>query len=319
MAKTVKCGNCGESVVVERAGSSVKGFIVGIVFSVIGYTIISSTTSLTPEQQAEYEVLITSTEKALESGDLETAEKSLLAAKELLASPKTNELDDRYEEARLLVIARAIPASDFQGNIDAYRKLSALNPSNDEYRKKLEFYRQRKAADAAAKLAEKKRLAKLNSTGSWRNTFYVDEFGEPTKEPYIRFAANNGQFSNTATENSRLNSTFLIDSEKEIALKLYEYDGNNPVKSYGTERYRVSVQDKDGNRHQMEAVNYSDRLQFSEKHSLILHQVFLKGGAIKLRLYEARNPVNEYSINMLDADGYGNAYRKHKDAIKAAK
>ena len=47
---------------------------------------------------------------------------------------------------------------------------------------------------------EKKRLANLDNTGMWRLGFYVDEFGEPTKEGYITTNEYiSGTFSNTAT------------------------------------------------------------------------------------------------------------------------
>ena len=168
---------------------------------------------------------------------------------------------------------------------------------------------EQKKADAA-KAAEEERLRKLNSTGSWRNVFYVDEFGEPTNKPYIQLQANDGTFSNSATQNSPLNATFLINSESNIDLQLFEYDGRNPVKAYRKEVYVVLLQDKDGGRYRLEAINLADRLTFNAAHSMTLHAAFMKGGYIKIRLYEADNQISEYAINIPDADYYDNAFRK---------
>lgn len=44
--------------------------------------------------------------------------------------------------------------------------------------------KQKAAALAAAQ--ERERLANLNNTGIWEVTYYVDDFGAPTKSGYIR-------------------------------------------------------------------------------------------------------------------------------------
>ena len=74
----------------------------------------------------------------------------------------------------------------------------------------------------AVKEAEEKeqiRLANLNNTGVWSVNYYVDEFGERTKQGYITNSLSiKGAFSNTATQDSRLNVDFLIFFRTAITL-----------------------------------------------------------------------------------------------------
>lgn len=90
----------------------------------------------------------------------------------------------------------------------------------------------------AAAEKERIRLANLNNTGIWENTFYVNKFGEYTKDKYIRnrnFIS--GKFSNSATEDSNLNVRFLSEGPNKISIMLYEYARDNPVKAYSATKY----------------------------------------------------------------------------------
>jgi hypothetical protein len=158
---------------------------------------------------------------------------------------------------------------------------------------------------------EKIRLANLSNTGIWNVSNYVDEFGEHTKKGYIHTDLK-GLFSNSATQNSNLNISFLITGSSDIDFQLYEYARDNPVKSYGSDRYRVLIQDKDGKRHKLIATNHSDRLSFGTSHSKIVHNLLTKGGTIKFSLYEIDTPTNQYSFTIWNADYYDNAYRMLK-------
>ena len=66
----------------------------------------------------------------------------------------------------------------------------------------------------------------------WSIGFYVDEFDKPTGEKYV-WGHTNGVFSNSATTNSDLYVTFIID-KKNVSIKLYKYGRNHPVKSGGS-------------------------------------------------------------------------------------
>ena len=69
--------------------------------------------------------------------------------------------------------------------------------------------------------------------GNWKKGFFTDEFGDRTNKGFISNTTK-GKFSNTATEGSPLRVVLYInngDITDNLAwLRLYEYDGRNPVK-----------------------------------------------------------------------------------------
>lgn len=191
------------------------------------------------------------------------------------------------------------------------------SPKNKEFKNLLAVIEKVELAEQKRKEAAEKeriRLENLNNTGMWTVSYYVDDFGEPTKEGYIRNTnLISGTFSNTATQNSDLNVKFLISNSSDISIMLYEYAGNNPVKAYSSESYQVLIQDKDGKRLKLRATNYSDRLSFDKTASRQVHNILMKGGAIKFKIYEIDKPTTEYDFTILKADWYENAYAKLKE------
>jgi hypothetical protein len=82
----------------------------------------------------------------------------------------------------------------------------------------------------------------------WEKSYFVDEFKQPTEEAYVY---NNtlvvGTFSNSATTNSMVTATILIDAEN-MAIMLYEY-GRSAVKNSSTrydEAYDIKMKTADG-------------------------------------------------------------------------
>jgi len=228
------------------------------------------------------------------------------------------ELDDcRNGEERLIaVIEKAYIQNDYLTAKQNIELLSSKHPEstkNAEYRELLKTIERIELEIAQKKADEKKdsiRLANLNNTGMWRIRYFVDEFGEPTKQGYITNSSSiKGSFSNTATENSDLNVDFLISKSSDISIQLYEYAGNNPVKAYSIEMYHVYIQDKDGERFTLIATNRSDRLGFDESGSRQVHKILLKGGLIKFRIVEFDTSTTQYQFNIQNADYYENAYR----------
>lgn len=192
------------------------------------------------------------------------------------------------------------------------------SPKNKEFKNLLvtiekEEIEEQKRKEAAEK--ERIRLENLNNTGMWSVRHYVDDFGEPTKQAYITNSSSIVRtFSNTATENSTLNVDFLISNSSSISIQLYEYAGNNPVKAYSSDWYTVLVQDKDGNRMTLSAVNRSDRLQFNPDGSRKLHNILMKGGEVKFKITEDDTPTTQYQFTIKKADWYENAYAKLKES-----
>lgn len=203
-------------------------------------------------------------------------------------------------------------------NIELLYERHPESPKNEEFKKLLLVIKEEELKEKKRLEEEKKeriRLANLNNTGMWSVRYYVDKFGEPTKQAYItNINKISGVFSNTATQDSRLNVDFLITNSNNISIKLFEYAGNNPVKAYSSENYNVLIQDNDGKRFEMPAINYSDRLTFNETNSRKIHNILIKGGLIKFRIYEIDTPTTHYEFNINNADWYENAYQKLKES-----
>lgn len=205
-------------------------------------------------------------------------------------------------------------------NIELLAQKHPESPKNKEFSSLLKTITTLELQEQKKKEAEEKeriRLENLNNTGIWSVQFYVDDFGEPTKEGYIKNTnLIRGTFSNTATQNSDLNVKFLITNSNDINIMLYEYASNNPVKTYSSEIYQVLIQDKDGNRTKLVATNYSDRLSFDQASSKQVHNILMKGGTIKFKIYELENTTNEYNFTIDNADWYENAYAKLRETKK---
>jgi hypothetical protein len=159
--------------------------------------------------------------------------------------------------------------------------------------------------------------------GIWDVKYFVDAFGELTKERYVtNKAAIIGAFSNSATENSTLAVNFIIVNKDDISIKLYEYARNNPVKNSGLNK--VYVQDKDKNRYELIAYNHSDRLSFSnfgyysktgnelieKNHSNAMWNILLKGGNIKFKIVEDEYSTSTYNFSIENADSLFNSIIK---------
>ena len=210
-------------------------------------------------------------------------------------------------------------------NISLLYEKHPESPKNIEYKEFLIKLEKEEMEDNLRKEAEEKekiRLANLNNTGMWKVWNFKDKFGNQTKVKYITNKSKiEGEFSNTATQNSNLNVDFIITSSKEIAIQLYEYGGTNPVKTNNFLWYRISVQDKDGKKIEIRAGNpYSDRIkivnfdfnedkQQNEYHANNLNNAFKKGGNIKFVIIPEDYPNTKYVFEIENADYYSNAFR----------
>ena len=214
---------------------------------------------------------------------------------------------NRHQKAKsLLTIASLALAMTGCVSKSDYDKLAAENAS---LREAIEEHRSGEQGKE-----ERPNITAENGTGIWENAFYYDKFGKPTE---IRLIRNkdfiSGKFSNTATENSDLNVRFLINSESNIAISLYEYKDNNPVKASSFDnriQYYVAYKDNNGKEHQLTAFNPSDRLIFSDADAQQIHKSLLSGGELQFWIEEKETPTTHYQFAIKNADGYGNAYAK---------
>jgi len=233
------------------------------------------------------------------------------------------ELEDCQHGAEKLIanVEKAYSEKNYsfaRENIELLANKHPVSPKNKNFKILLKSIEKEELIEKKKKEAEEKeriRLKNINNTGIWTVNYYVDDFGEPTKEGYIRNTSYiNGSFSNTATQNSALNVKLLISNSSDISIMLYEYAGNNPVKAYSSESYRVLIQDKEGNRFKLTATNYSNRLSFDKTTSRKVHGILMKGGSIKFKIIEIDTPTTNYDFTIQKADWYDNAYKKLKES-----
>lgn len=200
-------------------------------------------------------------------------------------------------------------------NIAKLKEKHPESPKNKEFETLLLKIEKEVKAEVKRKEAEEKeriRKANYNNTGIWSVLTYVDDFGEPTSQRYIRTVIS-GTFCNSATQNSELAAKLLIDNYNDMSIMLYEYASNNPVKAYSEESYKILIKDENGKRLESWATNTSDRLQLREDFSKELHYSLKKGGSLKFKIIEYDTPINTYSFTIDKADWYENAYRRLKE------
>ena len=144
---------------------------------------------------------------------------------------------DECRNGAVKLIAKIEKANKDKKYTDAVKNINILyekfpeSSQNKQYQKLLKEIEKKKQEEEAE---EKLRLANLNNTGIWSVKFYVDDFGEPTKKGYIINTKKiRGTFSNTATQDSKLDVEFVISGHPKrvsVEIYLYEYAHNNPVK-----------------------------------------------------------------------------------------
>ena len=234
-----------------------------------------------------------------------------------------NELEKEIDELKngeTRIIGLIESLCDANKFIDAKNYIELLLSKHPESQKRQHYFSllptiEEKAKEQLAIIEKQKkdsiRLANIDNLGIWEIEYFVDEFGEPTKEGFI--TTKNpiyGTFSNSATQNSDLRVHFIIDKEKSVAIKLFEYNGSNPVKGY-KDSYKVLVQDSKGERHTLDASNYdSDRLSFYSLDARKMFDILLQGGTIKFRIEDSKRSTTNYNFTIKNADWFENAHLK---------
>ncbi len=149
-------------------------------------------------------------------------------------------------------------------------------------------------------------------TGIWGIRHYVDAWGDPTDQKYL---TNDywirGTFSNSATEDSALNVSLLIDKD-DIAIMLYEYAGKNPIKAHYDTDYTIKIKDKSGKTYTIFAREYAggDRLfaKSQQDYDIFIEALKQKG---KLKFVIERDGcLDKYSFVIDDTFGFETAYKR---------
>lgn len=145
--------------------------------------------------------------------------------------------------------------------------------------------------------------------GIWKEDYYVDKYGDKTKQDYV-YAYATGTFSNSATTNSKLEVEWLFDIDG-ANLKLYEY-GSSLIKGYlsSTEYYEVSAKNEKGKEIEITASleKNSDRLAMRDEKKI--YNILSSGGIVKFVIINKESRINKYSFS-INADGFKNMWDKH--------
>ncbi|MCK5591653.1 MAG: hypothetical protein KAI72_06835, partial [Candidatus Pacebacteria bacterium] len=143
--------------------------------------------------QTEYDKLKAENKKLkMELDELKTGEDRLIAV-----------IEKAYKEKKYALVSK---------NIEVLNEKHPESPQNVEFKEMLKIVKEKELEEKKRQEDEEKekiRLANLNNTGMWSVRYYVDNFGEPTRQGYITNTnLIKGKFSNTATQNSDLNVKF---------------------------------------------------------------------------------------------------------------
>lgn len=146
-----------------------------------------------------------------------------------------------------------------QEPIDIYKFLDLIGQEQDEFRAGfVEDVKQKYFSEMDdTEIVDYIRHNGHTMTAGWSIGYFVDDFGNPTEEPYARKIVH-GTFSNSATTGDDLLVEFIV-SARNFEFELLEY-GNHPV----TDDLTIDVKDDDnGNVFTVENKNYSGRISIS--------------------------------------------------------
>lgn len=198
---------------------------------------------------------------------------------------------------------------------DSNKKLQTLEIQIDSLKNELSLYK--------AKFGELQtnQTDKSDESGIWKTNYYVDSFGDPTDEGYITNSQIIvGSFSNSATTNSDLGVSFLITDKDNIAIMLYEYMRNTPVKDDGL--FVVTIKDATNNIYSLNTFNHSDRLVFTDSgyydktgnklleksHARMMWNILVKGGELKFHIQKADRSTTTYNFSIPNTEGLEQLY-----------
>jgi len=142
----------------------------------------------------------------------------------------------------------------------------------------------------------------------WMVEYFYDKFNEKTNESFVTNAVFlEGTFSNSATTNSELSAQFLIKNSSDIAIKLFKYARKNLVKASSAYPVYINIKGSDNTTLEFQNIFSGDRLSLNRRNSQKVHEMLMKGGTTKFRIYEGSRPTSNYNFVVEDED---NGYKK---------
>tara|TARA_B110000503_G_scaffold119172_1_gene180746 strand:- start:181 stop:708 length:528 start_codon:yes stop_codon:yes gene_type:complete len=157
--------------------------------------------------------------------------------------------------------------------------------------------------------------------GDWSKSFYVDDFGDKTKNGYISQTVK-GKFSNFGTEDSPLRVEMYINNANVMKnvpwFRLYEYDLRNPIKSVNRESgmsCRIKNQDNIISELPIEQYQGSDyfQIRYIHKNIKMFEELIVNEGKASFACidYDKSNP-SKYKFKF-DFKGYNNILKQFSE------
>lgn len=134
--------------------------------------------------------------------------------------------------------------------------------------------------------------------GDWIIRYYVDEFNQPTDEPYVINKSHiQGTFSNSATTNSRLYVELLVDKGN-VCIFLYEY-GSSLVKNYSSrynEFYNIVMRTSDGEKITIGGRIFAggDRIVIYDEDVAAVVEALMYNESVSFYIEESERPICNY-------------------------
>jgi hypothetical protein len=131
------------------------------------------------------------------------------------------------------------------------------------------------------------------SFAQWQKKEYVDDFGDKTGEYYKYLITENGTFTNSATQNSKLAAKFVLD-EKSLSIYVLEY-GSNLANGIDHTFENVKIKDPSNKIHEIKRVFFtkSGILYFSKKQYNQITEILKQKGDYTMIF----NRTSNYSIS----------------------
>ena len=151
---------------------------------------------------------------------------------------------------------------------------------------------------------------------NWRVDYYVDEFGDyDLSSPYIRPNNIDGEFSNSATQDSPLSVSVMVTAD-DFAFMLYEY-GYNVVENIYSEKqyYNLTFKYESGEKKYCSGyilAHFGDRIFITKdkaREELIEHLV--NGESVKIYAQNLDRLIETYLFT-LDGKGFKEAWEEYE-------
>ena len=216
------------------------------------------------------------------------------------------------EDRSIAIIDNAYKDKDYKLAKESIEKIKQFHPESKSiprFEKMLvQITKEEEQLQLQKDAEEKDRIRKenYNNTGYW----YV------LSDYYIEYKnLLQGNFSNSATENSRMNAKIVINKDRTISFKIFEYESNNPVKatSESPERYFIFYifEENSENKYgSASGVNKSDNILVPKEDSAQLIKLLKENKKIEFRISGTKyNENTKYNFTLDNVEWFENALR----------